>query len=71
MYAGAQISEHDLLIATNIAKVMCGGEIEKDSVVSQDWLLSIELEKFIELATTQKTADRIQHMLTSGKPLRN
>lgn len=71
MYAGGQISDHDLLIATNIAKVMCGGEVEKDSVVSQDWVLKQELENFIELASTQKTADRIQYMLTNGKPLRN
>lgn len=71
MYAGGQISDHDLLIAKNIAVVMCGGNIERDSIVSQDWVLQIEKEKFTELATTEKTADRIQYMLTNGKPLRN
>lgn len=71
MYAGGQISDHDLLIAKNIATVMCGGEIEKGTVVSEDWVLKVELEKFIELATTEKTAARIQYMLTNGKPLRN
>lgn len=71
MFAGGQISEHDLLIAKNIAVVMCGGEIEKGSSVSEDWVLNVEKEKFKELAATQKTADRIQYMLENGKPLRN
>ena len=71
MFAGGQISEHDLFIAKNLATVMCGGAIENGSKVSQDWVLGIEKEKFKELALTQKTADRIQHMLEKGKPLRN
>jgi 3-hydroxyacyl-CoA dehydrogenase len=71
MYAGGQISDHDLLIAKNIATTMCGGEVEKGSVVSEDWVLRIEQEHFKELATSQKTADRIQYMLENGKPLRN
>lgn len=71
MFAGGQISEHDLFIAKNIATVMCGGEVEKGSIVSEDWVLNVEKEKFKELALTQKTADRIQHMLEKGKPLRN
>lgn len=71
MYAGGQISDHDMLIAKNIAITMCGGEIEKGSKVSEDWVLAVEKEKFIELATSDKTGARIQHMLETGKPLRN
>jgi 3-hydroxyacyl-CoA dehydrogenase len=71
MIAGKQISEHDLWIAKNIAEVMCGGMIDKNSIVSEDWLLNLELNKFTELAISEKTADRIQHMLSTGKPLRN
>jgi 3-hydroxyacyl-CoA dehydrogenase len=71
MRAGAQISEHDLLIAQNIATVMCGGAIEKGSVVSEDWVLKIEAEKFKQLAESPKTSERIQYMLENGKPLRN
>ncbi|MEN9391591.1 MAG: hypothetical protein RL017_889 [Pseudomonadota bacterium] len=71
MLEGGQISEHDFLIAKNIAKVMCGGEIEKNSIVSEDWVLKIEKQCFKDLATTQKSADRIQHMLEKGRPLRN
>jgi 3-hydroxyacyl-CoA dehydrogenase len=71
MYAGNQISDHDYLIAKNIAYVMCGGDVDKGSVITEDWLLSLEKDKFAELATSQKTADRMQHMLATGKPLRN
>ena len=71
MFAGGQISEHDLLIARELARVMCGGEIEKGSKVSQDWVLNVEKDKFIDLAVTEKTAARIQYMLENGKPLRN
>ncbi len=71
MIAGKQISEHDYHIAKNIAYVMCGGDVEKNSIVSQDWVLNIEKNKFAELALSQKTADRIKYMLENGKPLRN
>ncbi|MGQ4001555.1 acyl-CoA-binding protein [Francisellaceae bacterium CB300] len=71
MRDGNQISEHDYKIAANLADAMCGGEIEKDTLVSEDWLLEKELENFIELASSEKSAARMQHMLETGKPLRN
>lgn len=71
MYEGHQVSDHDLLIAKNLAYVMCGGNVDNGTVVSEDWLLKMEKEKFKELATSEKTADRIQYMLANGKPLRN
>lgn len=71
MLEGHQISEHDYLIAENIAIVMCGGEVTKGTTVSEDWLLHLEKEKFKQLALTSKTEERIQYMLVNGKPLRN
>jgi 3-hydroxyacyl-CoA dehydrogenase len=71
MFEGHQISEHDRVIAQNIAYVMCGGSVTKGTVVSEDWLLHLEKEKFKQLAVTGKTEERIQHMLVNGKPLRN
>ena len=71
MYAGKQISDHDYLIAKNIAEVMCGGKVDKGSIVSEDWVLNLEKARFAELAISDKTAARIQHMLETGKPLRN
>ena len=71
MLAGQQISEHDMLIAKTLAYVMSGSELEKNSEVSQDWLLNMEKEKFKELALNPKSMARIEHMLKTGKPLRN
>jgi 3-hydroxyacyl-CoA dehydrogenase len=71
LFAGNQISEHDQLIAHNLAEVMCGGAIEAGTQVPSNWLLNLEKQKFAELALSEKTADRIQYMLANGKPLRN
>ena len=71
MFEGHFISEHDYLIASQIAKVITGGEVDQNSMVSQDWLLKLERELFFELIETEKTQQRILHTLTTGKPLRN
>lgn len=66
-----QISEHDALIGERIAKVLCGGEVDGGSLVSEQYLLDLEREAFIELCQTEKTSARIEHMLKTGTPLRN
>jgi 3-hydroxyacyl-CoA dehydrogenase len=71
MHAGGHISDHDRLIATKVATVMCGGDIEGGSLVDEQWLLDLERQHFMELIATEKTQARIEHMLKTGKPLRN
>ena len=71
MLEGAHISEHDYLIGSKIATVMCGGEVEAGSLVDEQWFLDLERQHFMELIATQKTQERIEHMLKTGKPLRN
>jgi 3-hydroxyacyl-CoA dehydrogenase len=71
MSAGSYISEHDKLIATKVATVMCGGDIEGGSLVDEQWFLDLERQHFMELIATEKTQARIEHMLKNGKPLRN
>jgi 3-hydroxyacyl-CoA dehydrogenase len=71
MREGAFISEHDETIAIRIATVLCGGEVDRDSLVDEDWLLTLERRHFVELAQMPKTQERIAHMLKTGKPLRN
>ena len=71
MLEGKFISEHDYLIASKIADVMCGGDVEAGSVVDEQWLLDIERHHFMELMATEKTQARIEHTLKTGKPLRN
>ena len=71
MLEGRFISEYDDEIATRIANVLCGGEVDRGSVVDEEWLLKLERRHFVELAQQEKTQARIAHMLKTGKPLRN
>ena len=48
-----------------------GGEVEAGSLVDEDWLLDLERTHFMELIATEKTQARIDHMLKTGRPLRN
>ena len=65
------ISEHDKKIANKLAYVMAGGDLSEPTLVSEQYLLDIEREAFLSLCTERKTLERIQHMLKTGKPLRN
>ncbi|GGW66701.1 3-hydroxyacyl-CoA dehydrogenase [Winogradskyella epiphytica] len=65
------ISEHDKKIANKLAYVMAGGDLSEPNLVSEQYLLDLEREAFLSLCTERKTLERIQHMLTKGKPLRN
>jgi 3-hydroxyacyl-CoA dehydrogenase len=71
MKEGGFISEHDYEIGSRVATVMCGGEVEPGSLVDEKWLLDLERHHFLELAKMEKTQARIEHMLKTGKPLRN
>ena len=71
MVAGKYISEHDLKIANKLAYVMAGGDLSEPTLVSEQYLLDIEREAFLSLCAERKTLERIQFMLTKGKPLRN
>ncbi len=71
MLAGQYISEHDFLVASKIAYVMCGGDVEAGSLVDEQWFLELERECFMELLATEKTQARVEHTLKTGKPLRN
>jgi len=71
MLEGGFISDHDYEIGTRLAVIMCGGEVDPGSRVSEEWLLHLEIEGFLELLKTDKTRLRIKHMLEQGKPLRN
>lgn len=71
MVAGKYISEHDRKIANKLAYVMAGGDLSEATLVSEQYLLDLEREAFLSLCTEKKTLERIQYMLTKGKPLRN
>jgi 3-hydroxyacyl-CoA dehydrogenase len=68
---GGYASEHDFKIAKKIAYVMCGGDLSTETKVNEQYLLDLEREAFLSLCAEKKSLERIQSILTSGKPLRN
>ncbi|WP_019121340.1 3-hydroxyacyl-CoA dehydrogenase/enoyl-CoA hydratase family protein [Brevibacillus massiliensis] len=71
MRIGGLISEHDELIAGKLAYVMAGGSLPAGTEVSEAYILELEKQAFMELIKTQKSQQRMQHMLAKGKALRN
>jgi 3-hydroxyacyl-CoA dehydrogenase len=71
MQQGGYMSEYDAYISGRLAHILCGGALSLAQWVSEQYLLDLEREVFVELLGQQKTLDRIQHMLKTGKPLRN
>ncbi len=71
MLWGGYISEHDEKIAGEVAYALTGGNIKPNTPVSEQYLLDIEREAFLRLCAEEKTQERITHLLTTGKPLRN
>lgn len=70
-YLGKYMSEYDLEIARKVAYLLCGGDLTGQQKVSEQYLLDIEREAFLQLLGNQKTLDRIQYLLMNNKPLRN
>ena len=71
MREGGFISAWDYRVAKAAATALCGGEVDTNSRVSEQWLLDVERALFVDLLKTEKTQQRIVHMLETGKPLRN
>jgi 3-hydroxyacyl-CoA dehydrogenase len=69
--AGGFISDHDHYLSTKVASVLCGGELDINAEVDEQYLLDLERKAFLEVCRTPKTVERLQHMLSTGKPLRN
>lgn len=71
MRSGNYISEYDQKISQKLGYVMCGGDLSAPTLVTEQYLLDLEREAFISLCTERKTLERIQSIITGGKPLRN
>lgn len=71
MFTANYMTEHDKLISQKLAYVMSGGDLSQPTKVSEQYLLDLEREAFLSLVTTKKSMERIQSILTTGKPLRN
>ncbi len=71
MRDGGFISAHDFHIAGLIANVLCGGDVDAGSLVSEEYLMTLERQAFCSLLTNAKTQERIMGMMSTGKPVRN
>ncbi|MDJ0989153.1 MAG: 3-hydroxyacyl-CoA dehydrogenase NAD-binding domain-containing protein [Desulfobacterales bacterium] len=71
MLSAGYVTEHDAFLARRIATVIAGGDVRTNSEVDEDVILSLERAAFIDFLKEEKTLARIEHMLKTGKPLRN
>jgi len=71
MRDGGFISAHDFHIAGLIAEVVCGGDVDAGTLVSEEYLMALERKAFCALIEHPKTQERILGMLNTGKPVRN
>ncbi|MBB6560521.1 3-hydroxyacyl-CoA dehydrogenase [Acidovorax soli] len=71
MRDGGFISQHDFHIAGLIAEVVCGGDVDAGTLVSEEYLMTLERKAFCALIEHPKTQERILGMLSTGKPVRN
>ncbi|MDE2093465.1 MAG: enoyl-CoA hydratase/isomerase family protein, partial [Burkholderiales bacterium] len=71
MRDGGFISAHDFHISALIADVVCGGDVDAGSMVSEEYLMALERKHFCALLDHPKTQERIMGMLQTGKPVRN
>jgi 3-hydroxyacyl-CoA dehydrogenase len=70
-HEGGYISDYDKVIGEKLAYVLSGGRLTGQQRVSEQYLLDLEREAFLSLCGEPKTQQRIEHMLKTGKPLRN
>jgi 3-hydroxyacyl-CoA dehydrogenase len=71
MRDGGFISAHDFHIASLIANVVCGGDVDAGSLVDEAYVMTLERRAFCELLVHPKTQERIMGMMSTGKPVRN
>lgn len=71
MRDGGFISAHDYQLGLGIAEALCGGDVDANTMVDEEWLLGLERRHFAALTRNKLTQARIEHMLKTGKPLRN
>jgi 3-hydroxyacyl-CoA dehydrogenase len=69
--AAGFVSDYDVYLAKRIAFVISGGDVRTNAVVDEEVILNLERETFVDLWQEEKTLARVEHMLKTGRPLRN
>src|SRR5699024_6663274 len=68
---GGYASDYDAYLATQVATVLCGGDLDPNTLVDEPWFLQREREAFVHLLGQPKTQERIRTLLPNGKAVRN
>ena len=68
---GGYITDHDVVMAKKLAHVLAGGDLDQNTLVTEEYLLDLEREAFLSLCGEEKSQDRMRHMVETNKPLRN
>ena len=71
MHKGGYITDYDVVVGKKLAGILSGGKLSGETEVSEQYLLDLEREAFLSLCGDPRTQARMQHMLKTGKPLRN
>lgn len=71
MLSGKYMSDHDRVISEKLGRVLCGGDLSENTVVSEQYLLDLERKTFLELCMEKKTLERMESLVKFGKILRN
>ena len=71
MHKGGYITDYDVVVGKKLAGILSGGKLSTETDVSEQYLLDLEREAFLSLCGDPRTQARMQHMLKTGKPLRN
>jgi 3-hydroxyacyl-CoA dehydrogenase len=71
MQHGKFATDYDVFVGKKVAYILSGGDCEEGTLVTEQEILDLEREAFLSLSGEKRTQDRVMHMLTTGKPLRN
>jgi 3-hydroxyacyl-CoA dehydrogenase len=66
-----ELAGHDATVAKHIGHILSGGGVPAGTLLSEQHFLDLEREAFLSLCGQKKTQERIEHMLKTGKPLKN
>jgi 3-hydroxyacyl-CoA dehydrogenase len=71
MLSGNYMSKHDQVISEKLGYVLAGGDLSENTLVSEQYVLDLERQAFLQLCMEKKTLERLQSILKQGKILRN
>ena len=71
MVKAGHATPHDVVVTNELSHILSGGDTDSTEAVSDEKILEMERESILRLMRTEGTMDRIEHMLTTGRPLRN